>query len=213
MYSDQSTQRPDPGLEFWFDFASCYSYVSAMRIEELACQAGLPVEWRAFLLGPVFRQIGWDTSPFRIYAPMGRYMWKDIERQCTKYGVEWTKPSLFPRRSVLPARIAATHAGEPWIAQFCKAVMRMNFRNDQDIDDCKAMRVTLDRLGLDGATIVHRARLGPKRDCLRRNTEEAIQRGVFGAPTFFIGRDMFWGNDRLEDALALAAARCRESLA
>src|ERR1700749_3340452 len=95
-----------PAIEFWFEFASTYSYLSVMRIEVAARPYGVRVIWKPFLLGPIFRARGMETSPFLLQKEKGIYMWRDMMRQCRKYGLRWTQPSTFPRVSVLPARIA-----------------------------------------------------------------------------------------------------------
>src|SRR5262245_24506012 len=78
--------RHMPGeLEFWFEFASTYSYLAAERIEPLASKAGVRLAWRPFLLGPIFRAQGWNDSPFNVYPLKGRYMWRDMERLCDAY--------------------------------------------------------------------------------------------------------------------------------
>lgn len=192
-------------IEIWFDFASNYSYLSVMRIEAQARARGVTVQWRPFLLGPVFKALGMDTSPFVTQQQKGAYVWIDMERQCAKYAPDWTRPTTFPRRSILPARIATLADGQPWQAEFIRRVMRLNFVDDHDIEDHAALAGILDALGLDGRAVLAQAEAEPVKQRLRARTEEARQRGVFGAPTFFVGSEMFWGNDRLDDALELAA--------
>ncbi|HEY0490331.1 MAG TPA: 2-hydroxychromene-2-carboxylate isomerase [Telluria sp.] len=194
-------------IEIWFDFASNYSYLSAMRIEEAARARGVAVQWRPFLLGPVFKSLGMDTSPFVTQQQKGAYVWTDMQRQCAKYALDWARPGTFPRRSILPARIATLAEGQPWQAEFIRRVMRLNFVEDHDIEDPAALGAILDALGLDGPALLVQAQAEPVKQRLRERTEEARRRGVFGAPTFFVGDEMFWGNDRLDDALDLAAAR------
>lgn len=192
-------------IEIWFDFASNYSYLSAMRIEELARDRGVGVAWRPFLLGPVFKSIGMDTSPFVTQKLKGAYVWTDMERQCRKYGLGWTRPTTFPRRSILPARIATLADGQPWQAEFIRRVMRLNFVEDHDMEDPAALSEILASLGLDGQAVLAEAETDGIKQALRARTAEAQRRGVFGGPTFFVGDEMFWGNDRLDDALDLAA--------
>jgi 2-hydroxychromene-2-carboxylate isomerase len=93
-------------MEFWFEFASTYSYVAAGRIEALARAAGAEIAWRPFLLGPIFQKQGWSDSPFNLYAAKGAYMWRDMERLCQGYGLPFKRPSVFPRNSVRAARVA-----------------------------------------------------------------------------------------------------------
>jgi 2-hydroxychromene-2-carboxylate isomerase len=194
-------------IAIWFDFASNYSYLSAMRIEQLARERGVGVSWRPFLLGPVFKSLGMDNSPFVTQERKGAYVWTDMERQCRKYQLGWTKPGTFPRRSILPARIATLADGQPWQGEFIRKVMQRNFVADRDIEDHAALGDILASLGQDGPVTIAAAESDAIKQTLRARTEEAQRRGIFGAPTFFVGDEMFWGNDRLDDALDLAAAR------
>lgn len=190
-------------LDFWFEFASSYSYLSVMRIEPLARDAGVTINWRPFLLGPVFLSLGWNDSPFNIYPPKGRYMWRDLARLAARYGLPLTMPSRFPRNGLLAARVAILGAAEPWISDFARAVMSANFANDQDIADPAVIHAILTRLGLPADALLADATAEPNKLALRRQTEQATERGLFGAPSFITpDGEMFWGNDRLEDALA-----------
>jgi 2-hydroxychromene-2-carboxylate isomerase len=173
-----------------------------MRIEALALDAGARVEWKPFLLGPIFRDQEWDTSPFNIYEAKGRYMWRDIERLCVQYGIPFNRPSRFPRNSVLASRIAVFGEDQSWSREFSKSVYRLNFVEDRDIADAEVISSVLDSLGQDPDRIISEAVSGENKSKLRIRTEDAIGKGIFGAPTFLAGDELFWGNDRLEDALA-----------
>jgi 2-hydroxychromene-2-carboxylate isomerase len=192
-------------VEFWFELGSNYSYLSMMRIEELALQHGLHIVWRPFLLGPIFKSFGWATSPFVLQKEKGAYTWRDMERQCQRYGLPWNRPTEFPRRTVLPTRVALLGAEEPWIGAFCKRLMQINFVEDRDIDTPQLVNAVLQELGLPASDLLCMAQSDETKLRLREQTDEARRRGVFGAPTFFVGAEMFWGNDRLEDALRFAA--------
>lgn len=192
-------------LEFWFEFGSNYSYLTVMRIEALARKAGVRVVWRPFLLGPIFRDFGWNTSPFVLQAEKGRYAWNDMRRRAAKYGLELNMPSVFPRSAILPMRVALLAADEPWIGSFCKRVMLQNFVEDLDINHPDNVRRALDGLLPDPDAFVQAAQGDGPKARLREQTSEARARGIFGAPTFFVGAEMFWGDDRLEDALEFAA--------
>ncbi len=196
-----------PVLEFWFDLASNYSYLSAMRIEEAANRAGVSVAWRAFLLGPIFESLGWKEPPFIAQKEKGAYVWRDMERQCLKYGIPWRRPTVFPRRAVLATRIAVLADGEPWQGAWCREIMLRNYGEDRDVDSPQAVTEVLERLGLPAASIIEAALGEPNRQRLREATQTARERGIFGAPTFFVDGDMFWGNDRLDDALAAASTQ------
>jgi 2-hydroxychromene-2-carboxylate isomerase len=196
-----------PEIEFWFEFGSNYSYLSVMRIEDAARQRGVRIVWKPFLLGPIFRALGMETSPFVLQKEKGAYVWQDMRRQCRKYGLQWVQPSAFPRLGVLPLRIALLGAEKPWIGAFCRQVMELNFVRDEDINQADRLAPILTELGLPASEILDQARAEPTKTRLREQTEQARCRGIFGAPTFFVGTEMFWGNDRLDDALLFASER------
>jgi 2-hydroxychromene-2-carboxylate isomerase len=195
-------------LEFWFEFGSPYSYLSAARVEEVAAAAGVPVLWEPFLLGPIFAEQGWRDSPFNVYPAKGRYMWRDVERLCEKYGIPLARPSRFPRNGLLAARIAclAKVRSETWLPEFARAVFRANFAEDREIGDAAEIRSVLDSLGQPADELVERAQAPENKLRLREQTQRAAELGIFGAPSFVVGEELFWGNDRLEDALAWAAS-------
>jgi 2-hydroxychromene-2-carboxylate isomerase len=193
-------------LEFWFDFASNYSYLSVMRIEQTAARLGVILEWRPFLLGPIFKTFGWSTSPFVLQTWKTEYVWRDMDRECRKYGLAWKRPTTFPRASLLPARVALVGADQPWMGEYCRRVMQLNFAADEDIDSAAASSEVLGQLGLKPPDILAEAQGAANKLRLRNQTELARTKGIFGAPTCFVGEEMFWGNDRLDDALACASA-------
>jgi 2-hydroxychromene-2-carboxylate isomerase len=189
-------------LEFWFEFASTYSYPAASRIEELAAAVGVPVRWRPFLLGPIFVSQGWGDSPFNIYPLKGRYMWRDMERLCEKYELPFRRPSRFPRSGLLAARIACMAADEPWCPRFVRAVFRANFGEDREISRPETLAEILATLGQPPREILARAETPENKQRLRDQNQMAVVKGIFGAPTMIVGEELFWGNDRLEDAIA-----------
>lgn len=197
---------PLPVLDFWFEFGSNYSYLSVMRIEDAAAAVGVTLRWRPFLLGPIFRSFGWETSPFVLQKQKGEYVWKDMARQCRKIGLEWRQPSVFPRSAILPHRVALLGAAQPWIGAFSRAVMQLNFAFDREIDSVEVVGDVLRGLGLPHDALIADALSDQNKLNLRKQTETAAALGIFGAPTFFVGSEMFWGNDRLDDALAYGAA-------
>jgi 2-hydroxychromene-2-carboxylate isomerase len=193
-------------VELWYEFASTYSYLSVMRIDEAAARAGLAVRWQPFLLGPIFAAQGWHDSPFNIYPAKGAYMWRDLARRADARGIPLRRPSRFPRNGLLAARVATVAAAEGWCPAFTRAVFTANFAADREIGDAAVIRELLAALGLDADAVLARAQADGTKRALRAATDEALRRGVFGAPTFFAGGEMFWGDDRLEEALAWQAA-------
>ena len=196
-------------LQFWFEFGSTYSYLSASRIEEVVAAAGdVSLSWEPFLLGPIFEEQGWDDSPFNLYPAKGRYMWRDMERLCERYGLPFVRPSRFPRSGVLASRVAclAAASSEEWLPEFVRAVFRANFAEDREISESRVIGSILDSLGQPGEHLIEKALSPENKRCLRTQTERAGRLGIFGAPSFVVGEELFWGNDRLEDAVAWASS-------
>jgi 2-hydroxychromene-2-carboxylate isomerase len=196
---------PGPRLEFWYDFASTYSYLSAMRIEEAAAQAGVSLVWKPFLLGPIFSAQGWNTSPFNLYPAKGRNMVRDIERLAAARNLPFRMPSPFPQNSLLAARLALIGHGEGWGPAFTRAVYKAEFQDGAAISDRHVLGTLLQGLGHDSETLLARVEQPDVKQLLRQQTEEAQELGIFGAPSFLCGEELFWGDDRLEQALAWAS--------
>lgn len=195
---NDSTRRV---IEFWFDFGSNYSYLSAMRITPLAEAANVAIAWKPFLLGVVYRDLGWKEAPFLAQPEKGRYAWIDTQRQARKYGIEFRLPSAFPRVAVLPSRVAILGADQPWIGEFCRKIMQQNWVQDRDINAPDCVREALQGLVDDPQRIIDQAQADSNKLRLREQTQQARDKGIFGAPTFFVGDEMFWGDDRLDDAI------------
>ena len=194
-------------IEFWFEFASTYSYPAAMRIQSLAEARGVQVSWHAFLLGPIFRDQGWNDSPFNLLPVKGRYMWRDLERICAAEGIPLRRPTVFPRNGLLAARVACRNAGEPWLPAFVREIYRANFEHDLDISSPEVVAQSLSVAAAEPDEILADAQTRESKDALRDQTARAAQLGIFGAPSFVVGDELFWGNDRLEDALSWAEQR------
>jgi 2-hydroxychromene-2-carboxylate isomerase len=194
-----------PTLDFWFDFASTYSYPAAMRIRGLADQAGVIIRFRPFLLGPIFKAQGWTTSPFNLFPAKGQNMWRDLERICTDAELPFRRPSPFPQNSVSAARVALVGLSEGWGEQFCFDVFRMEFGQGRSINDVSVLADILSHLNVAPEPTLAAAISDDNKLKLRNQTEQAQRLGVFGAPTFTTADgELFWGNDRLERALRWA---------
>lgn len=191
-------------LELWCELASPYTYLAAMRIEALAAAAGVAVRWQPFVLGPIFATAGWSTSPFVVYPDKGHHMWRDVEREAAALDLPLQRPSQFPRNSVLGARVALLGVERGWGPPFIRAALAANFAGDRDIASPEVVDDLLATLGLDGPAVRAEAESPAHRPALRGATERAVALRIFGAPTFVVGDELFWGNDRLERALAWA---------
>jgi 2-hydroxychromene-2-carboxylate isomerase len=194
-----------PILDFWFDFASTYSYPAALRIGRLAEETGVKVCFRPFLLGPIFKAQGWTTSPFNLFQAKGRHMWRDLERVCTDLGLPFRPPTPFPQNSVLAARVALCGLSETWGEAFCEEVFRAQFGEGRSIDSAETIAAILTRLDVSAEPALSAAKSADNKLRLRDQTAQAQRAGVFGAPTFITADgELFWGNDRLERALLWA---------
>ena len=196
---------PQAVLEFWFDFASTYSYPAAMRIAPLAMKAGVTVKFRPFLLGPIFKAQGWETSPSTLYPAKGRNMWRDLERLCADLELPFRRPDIFPQNSLLAARVALIGLAQNWGENFCRAVFHAQFAEGRRIDDPAVIEALLTKLGADLHATMGDAQSEANKTRLRQQTETAQRLDLFGAPSFRTSQgELFWGNDRLEQALRWA---------
>ncbi|NIJ41243.1 2-hydroxychromene-2-carboxylate isomerase [Parvibaculum indicum] len=190
-------------VEFWYEFASTYSYPAAMRLEEAAQRADVSVRWRPFLLGPIFGEQGWNDSPFNIYPAKGKYMWRDMERICDAQGLTLKEPVRFPQNGLRAARIvlALPEALRP---AFTREVYLANFAGQRDISEENVLARILVALEVEPQPVLEKAGSDEVKAALKAQTDEAIAKGIFGAPSFTVGEELFWGNDRLEQALEWA---------
>lgn len=197
-----------PRIDFWYDFASTYSYLAAMRAEHLAQAAGVTLKWRPFLLGPIFKSHGMETSPFNLYPVKGRYSVRDLERLAERQGLpKFHLPVPFPANSLLAARAALALSDDARPA-FSRAVYLAEFSEGRDIADRGTIGDLLAKLGHDADAVLAKTGNPAVKDRLRAETEEAGRQGIFGAPNFVTeDGEHFWGNDRFEQALDWAKAR------
>ena len=192
-------------IEFWYEFASPYSYLAAARIERLAAGRPIRLDWRPFLLGPIFKTRGHDPSPFQNPSPaQRRYRWRDVQRLCAAAGLPLRLPSTYPRNGLNAARVALLALDQGWGQDFTRAVYHANFAEDRDIADTAVLADVIAALGQDPHAALAQAAAPANKARLVARGEEALARGIFGAPSFLVGDELFWGNDRLDQAIAWA---------
>jgi 2-hydroxychromene-2-carboxylate isomerase len=196
-----------PHIDFWFEFASTYTYLTAMRIAPMANAADVTVRWRPFLLGARFKALGWPAdSPFNWQPDKGRHMWRDMERLCNAQGLPLVRPDPFPQPTLLAARVATAIAKDETLERdalprFARAVFDAELGKGRQIGDPDVLARCLSQEGLPTA-MLDTAPTQSVKDQLKAETAKALEAGVFGAPTFITGSgELFWGNDRLEQAL------------
>ncbi|HUL58036.1 MAG TPA: 2-hydroxychromene-2-carboxylate isomerase [Anaeromyxobacteraceae bacterium] len=191
-------------LEFFYDFVSPYSYLASTRVAALAERQAANLRWRPFLLGGVFKATG-NRAPIEVEAK-GRHMWIDLQRWAKRLGVPLVRPDPFPVASILALRSALEAERQGKLVPFTHAVYRAYWGEGRDISQPDLLAQLAASVGLDGPAVV--AAAPQHKEALARQTQDAVDRGAFGAPTFFVGGEMFVGNDRLElveDALRAAS--------
>lgn len=187
-------------IEFFYDVGSPYSYFAAAQVEDLAKEAGLPVAWRPFLLGGVFKASG-NQPPIAVTA-RGPYLLKDLRRCSEQLGVPLHMPNQFPLNTLLPMRVLA---GLPE-AELPAATLKLFRAYWYDNLDISSPEVVADMLGVAAVAAANDEAVKQK---LKDNSEEAVMRGAFGAPTFFVGKEMFFGADRIPQLKWWLATRTR----
>lgn len=194
-------------IEFWFDLASNYSYLSAMRIAKLAADAGVEVIWKPFLLGPIFKAQGWNTSPFNLYPAKGRNMVRDMQRTTASRNMPpFVLPRTFPAASLAAVRLAHLGERDGWTPRFTREVFTASFADGKDIADIDVLSEILSGIGLDAGAAFAASTSEVMKQSLRQRHDEAVRHGIYGAPSFITADgELFWGDDRLEQALAWAA--------
>lgn len=194
-----------PHLDFWFDFGSVYSFLASMRISPLAKEADVEVTWKPFLLGPVFQSQGLKDSPLNVFPVKGKALIRDAQRIAEDMGVAFKWPNKFPQSGVLGGRVALVGLKESWGEDFSREVFQAEYSHNKDIADPNTIAEILAKLKVPVEPTMAKAQSDEIKGELRDNTAEAQKRGFFGAPTFTTkSGELFWGNDRLEQALRWA---------
>jgi 2-hydroxychromene-2-carboxylate isomerase len=166
------------------------------------------LNWRPFLLGPIFAARGIMDSPFNLNAAKGRYMWSDLKRVCARHGLALQRPEPFPQNSLLVAR-AALALGDAERPAVSRAVYAAEFGESRSIAERSTIVGILEALGLDAGEVLERAASAEVKDKLRAETALAESLGIFGAPNLVADGEIFWGNDRLEEGIDWIGRRAR----
>ncbi|MDN3519732.1 2-hydroxychromene-2-carboxylate isomerase [Aquisalimonas lutea] len=196
-----------PTVQFWFEFGSTYTYLSVARLRSLAEAEGVAVEWKPFLLMPLLVEQGLENGPFLPFPNKLAYMWRDLERRAAEHGIPYRRPEKYPPDEVLTsARLALLGSAEGWSSTFTEAAFALHWTEGCIIGTEENIHGALMRAGQDPDTALARARSAENKAALKEQTEQARQRGIFGSPTFIAGDELFWGDDRLEQALNWAKA-------
>lgn len=191
-------------IEFFFDYVSPYSYLGDAELTRVAQRTGAEVVHRPMFLGGVMQATG-NRPPGTVVAK-GVYMSRDLERWARRYGVPMKMNPSFPQNTIGAMRGALVALEDGSFAAYHRAMFQAMWRDGVNLADDDAYRAVLAAAGLDADRFLARRGEPAIKDKLRANTDEAIARGAFGAPSFFVGEELFFGNDRL-DFVAEAVTR------
>lgn len=185
-------------IEYYFDFGSPAAYLASTQLPGIANEYGAVLDYKPVLLGGIF-QAAKNASPITVPAK-GQYMLKDLARYAQRYGVEFRLNPFFPINTLTLMRLAVgvqTHLSDPFPA-FVEAIFHAIWVKGLNLGDLEVLRTFLTAQGYDAGTIMAYADEPAVKDRLKEETAQAVKRGLFGVPTMFVGREMFWGQDRLD---------------
>ena len=187
-------------IDFWFTTGSTYSYLSAMRLPALARASGVTFRWRPFSLRTILQEI--KHIPFADKPAKCAYMWRDIERRAAMYGINVNVPAPYPlKENVFSNKVAIVGMKEGWGEEYVRASYRRWFQLGQESGSEPNVSDSLREVGQDPKRIIDIANGEWASDTLAAETARARELGIFGSPTFVVGNELFWGDDRLEDAI------------
>jgi 2-hydroxychromene-2-carboxylate isomerase len=179
-------------IEFYFDYGSPFSYLADTQLPALAKRTGAEIVYRPILLGAIFKATG-NSSP--ISVPLkGKYMGSDLQRWARRYGVAIKMNPNFPFNTIRLMRGAVAAQMQDKFARYHPAMFRAVWAEEKNVGKEEVLRELLSAAGIDPASIDGE----DVKNRLRGNTDEAVGRGVFGAPAFFVNGEIYWGNDRLD---------------
>jgi 2-hydroxychromene-2-carboxylate isomerase len=193
-----------PTMEIWLEYASTYSYLTVARVGALARERGVTLDWQPFFLPPV-RDKQNMGFPFPEESAKTAYMWKDLERRARRYGLPYRRPEQYPVNSLQTIRVALLGAREGWCQPFTEEAFRLHWTEGVLIGTDENMAQALRKAGQDAERVLPLASSPENKEALKAQTPRALERGIFGAPSFVAGGELFWGDDRLEDAIEWAA--------
>jgi 2-hydroxychromene-2-carboxylate isomerase len=187
-------------IDFWFTMGSTYTFLSVMRLPDVERSSGVSFRWRPFHLLVILQEM--KHVPFADKPAKSAYMWRDIERRAAMYGVEVQVPAPYPARQSIVANLVATvgmHEG--WGGDFVRAAYRRWFLLGQETGSEPNVSESLREIGQDPDRVLKLAADEEMKAMLNAETDSARELGIFGSPTFTVGYELFWGDDRLEDAI------------
>lgn len=195
-----------PRLDFFLSYGSTYSYLAVMRLPGLAKAAGVEVVWRPFSLMTLLTEAGLAEGPFTPFPNKLAYMWRDLERRARKYGLPFASRPDYPWPYQEAGRIGILAQQEGWVVPFSQQVYRAAFEQGEVLGAPETLRAAIRAAGQEPARVMDTIAGDEIAEAWAANTEAARAYGIFGAPSFVVAGELFWGDDRIEDALDWATA-------
>lgn len=188
-------------IEFWFMVGSTYTYLTVSRLQQVEATTDVQFRWRPFNVRAIMQEM--NNIPFATKPVKLAYMWRDVGRRASKYGIPSKLPAPYPLKNLeLANRVAVLGKSEGWCADYVRATYRLWFLGGEEAGAEPNLSESLRLIGQDPNRVIALAKNDPVGRQLEANTEEAKRLNIFGAPTFVTGGEIFWGDDRLEDAIA-----------
>lgn len=196
-------------VEFWYSLTSPYSYLAAMRLDGVAEKSGVRIIWRPVVMPPIFKHLGWKVNPFADFPVKFKYAIRDVSREAERNALTFHKPEVFPQNPFPATKVALVAFKNGFGEEFSKIAYLENFQNRKDISNKDTLLWILEKFFCDGeAGDVLEESFSPEIDKeLDKQVKRAIKLGIFGVPTFVVGTELFWGNDRMERAFEWARNR------
>lgn len=193
-------------IDFWYSIGSTYSYLSVMRLPSVARASGCEFRWRPFNVRHVM--VAQNNIPFKDKPVKAAYMWRDVQRRAARYGLSPIIPAPYPLAGLVFAnQVAILGATECWVEDYTRASYRRWFEQREPAGEEPNISESLREIGQDPARVLPLAGSDRAVEALAKATDEAMQLGIFGSPTFVVDREIFWGDDRLEDAIHWAKTK------
>lgn len=194
-------------IDFWFSIGSTYSYLSVMRLADIEKETGISFDWRPFSVRAIMTEM--DNIPFAKKPVKARYMWRDIERRARKYGIVASLPAPYPLEEFdLANRVAVVGRKEGWCRDYVVATYRKWFQDSQPAGSDPNLSESLIEIGQRPERVIEMAKSPEIQTAYLEGTDSARSLGIFGSPTFVVGQELFWGDDRLDDAISWHQTGC-----
>ena len=192
----------DDAIDFWFSTGSTYTYLTVSRLEQVAAAEGVRFNWRPFSVRQIMREQ--NNVPFATKPVKMAYMWRDLERRAAWHGIPFRKPSHYPPDTLLTARIGMVGCQDGWCREFTERTFALHWTEDRPIGSDGNLGTVMRDMRLEPAEILARAQGDEIKAALRAQTERARTLGIFGSPTFVVEGELYWGDDRLKEAMERA---------